>query len=409
MVRLTSPGNRPRSSVVWLVWPVAGLVAAGPVVRWVVFPGPPSDSLLETLALAGWALLPVPFALVAALIASRQPRNPIGWLLFMPALVTVLDLLFLLFVSVPGADPGSPPAGSAAVLFLIWAANYSWMGLIFPVFHLLLVFPTGELLSDRWRWLVRLEWLMIGFLLLTGALAEDFSLPDGTWTLSNPIGFIPGTFFGPLFSLAWSVGLLALVCGGGVGIVLRYRRAGAAERQQLKWLLLAVALFATTYVSVTLNSASGDALVPLLDLVFALSIWVIPISIGIAVLRYRLFEIDRLLSRTVTYLVVVGLLGLTYAGLVVAIRTLAPVEGDLRVALSTLVVALGFLPLLRRVQRGVDRRFFRSRYDAGVVVARVAEDLRASLDLAEVTARAKATVSDVFNPDAVSIWLSEDS
>jgi hypothetical protein len=135
----------------------------------------------------------------------------------------------------------------------------------------------------------------------------------------------------------------------------------------------------------------------------------VPTAITVAILRYRLFEVDRLASRTVTYGTVVALLALCYAGLVVALRALVPVEGDLPVALSTLVVALAFLPLVRRVQRVVDRRFFRSRYDAGVVVARVAEELRGSLDLAEVTDRTETVVTEVFAPETVSIWVATDS
>ncbi len=384
-----------------LVWLAAGLVVVGVIFQWIVDPAQPR-TVAEAMALGSWALLPLPFALVAAIIVSRQPRNVIGWLLFLPALITVLDPLFAMVI---GAGDGPPPEVGFLVLLTLWAASISWMGLIFPLFHLLLVFPTGRLLSDRWNWLVRLELSMIVFLLVTGALARE--LGHGSWTVPNPIGFIPEGFFGVVFNAIWTAGLLILAIAGVVGMAVRYRRAGAAERQQLKWLLSAVALFVATFSAVAMGPASGDALDPLVDLAFALSIWVIPVAIGIAVLRYRLFEIDRLVSRTVTYLVVMGLLALAYAGLVVGLRELFPVEGDLPVAVSTLVVALAFLPLVRRVQRVVDRRFFRSRYDAALVVARVAEELRGSLDLDEVTARAKTVVSEVFSPETLAIWVVE--
>jgi len=128
-----------------------------------------------------------------------------------------------------------------------------------------------------------------------------------------------------------------------------------------------------------------------------------------AVLRYRLYDIDRLVGRTISYAAVLVLLGGLYAGLVVALGSLLPIEGDLPVAVSTLVVASLFLPLVRRVQRVVDRRFFRSRYDAGVVVARVADELRGSLDLAEVTGRVGSVVDEVFAPETVGVWVAEAS
>jgi hypothetical protein len=384
----------------WVPWLGAALVFVGVVFQWSVASGEP-QSLPEALAFAGWALLPLPFVVVGALIVTRQPRNVIGWLLFLPPFTLAIDLL-------AGIALGAADASEEAdflVLVVSWAASLAWMGLIFPLFHLLLVFPTGRVLSSRWRWLVRLELAMIGFLVVTSAFAQE--LGEEPRTVPNPVGFLPASFFGPVFNVVWTAGLVTLAIAGAVAMVVRYRQARNAERQQLKWFLFAVAVFATTFSAVALGPASGESLDPLIDLAFALSIWVVPVSIGIAVLRYRLFDIDRLVSRTVTYVAVAGSLALTYAGLVVGIRALAPVEGDLPVALSTLVVAFAFLPLVRRVQRAVDRRFFRSRYDAAVVVARVADELRGSLDLQAVTNRAEVVVTEVFAPELVTVWLAD--
>ena len=392
--RSASPGRA--------IWLGAGLLLAGAILQWILNPGSPPASLAEALALASWSLLPVPFVVVGAVIVSRQPRNFIGWLLFLPPSAVLVDLVK---GRVIGDDVGSVPEVTVGVLVVVWLASISWMALIFPVLHLLLVFPTGRVLTGWWHWLVRLELGMIGFLLITSVFARE--LGEGAATVSNPIGFIPDTFFGEVFNLVWTAGLLTLALAGAAALVVRYRRGDPAERQQLKWLLFAVSLFATTFSALALSPTSGESLDPIFDLAFALSIWVIPVTIGIAVLRYRLFEIDRLLSRTVTYLVVVGAAGLTYAGLVVGFRELLPVEGDLPVALSTLVVALAFLPLARRVQQAVDRRFFRSRYDAGMVMARVAEELRGSIDLEQVVTRARTVVSEVLAPANVSIWVSD--
>jgi hypothetical protein len=174
-------------------------------------------------------------------------------------------------------------------------------------------------------------------------------------------------------------------------------------RRQFGWLAFSV------LVTVTFAVLSAVTELEILAVAGSISVLGIPLSIAIAVTKYRLYEIDRIVSRTVTYVAVVGLLVALYFGLVLVLRSFVPVgeSGPLPVALSTLAVAFAFFPLARRVQAFVDRRFFRSRYDAAAVVASFASELRSTIDPGEVVARAEAVVEETFQAESVSVWLAE--
>jgi len=264
------------------------------------------------------------------------------------------------------------------------------------------LFPDGRHPSPRWRWL---SWYLGVFVVVfTPVYAGNFL----GW--QSPDSF-PALFqISAVFEVTFSFVMVALI--GALGsLFVRFRHGSREVRAQLGWLLWAVATY-VVFLLVGFSQVAGefDRIDPLVaTAVDAIPYSLIPISMAIAIFRYRLYEIDRVVSRTVSYASVVAVLGATYLGLVVALRGLLPVEGDLPVAVSTLAVASLFLPLIRRVQRVVDRRFFRSRYDAGVVVARVADELRGSLDIAEVTGRVGSVVDEVFAPVTVGVWVSEAS
>jgi hypothetical protein len=240
------------------------------------------------------------------------------------------------------------------------------------------------------------SWALLGFLIRPGPLYDTglnnpLALPQlsGLAVVTNDSGF-------------FLVVLLAL--GALARLFVRARRSSGIERQQFRWLLFGGALFVVI-------SGAGQFLPEdsAGNFIWLLGGSSIPASVGVAVIRYRLYEIDRIVSKTFTYAVVVVALGALYAGLVVALRGLLPLEGDLPVAMSTLVVAWAFFPFVRRVQRVVDRRFFRSHYDAGEVVSRLAADLQGSLNLSDVTARAKAMVGEVLAPITVGVWVAEEA
>jgi hypothetical protein len=183
---------------------------------------------------------------------------------------------------------------------------------------------------------------------------------------------------------------------GIVWTMVRDMRTDPVKRRQYSWVLLAFFAFFVAASVPRLGNALGTAMVLLF-----------PASLMLAITRYKLYEIDRIVSRTITYVVVVGALVAVYFALVLGLRTLLPAESPLAVALSTLAVAFAFFPLARRVQSFVDRRFFRSRYDAATVVASFASELRGTIDEAAVVGRAEAVLDEVFAPEAVGVWLAE--
>lgn len=345
-----------------------------------------------------WGLVPFVFALNGALIVRRQPGNAVGWLLMVPGLALIEALL-----EVPQLAT-APATVDLGVVFQLWFADLSWMLMIFPVLHLLLVFPAGRLLSRSWRWLGALEVLMVSFLAGTSLFNATIGpLEDESWRVANPIGFVPASALeSAAFGVLWAAGLLTLTVAGVVAVVLRFRRAVGLERQQMKWLLFAVSCFGFVYVlAAAVEPLQGQALV---DLILVSSLLAIPLAIMIAVTRYRLYEIDRIISRTLSYALIVLLLAGGYFSLVTVIGTRVS-DQPLFVAGATLVAAALFNPLRRRIQRWVDRRFNRSRYDVERVIDLFAGSLRDQVDADDVVDGWIAVVSESMQPASVGVWV----
>ena len=338
------------------------------------------------------------FAFLAAVIATRVPGNGVAWLL----LTVGLSIPVTGFASL--AIPTEPPAEPTVLLGIaLLLVGGSWMAFVFPILLVLFLFPSGSFLTPRWRWAAWLVGVMIAVFCFIAFFSVEWS--SETWTVPNPNGFIPTTFFDGPFGLVWSGGLVALAIGGLISIVLRYRRSVLVARTQIKWFVVPAVAFAVFYA---LSAAiPGDAFVDttIFSIGFGVTFLSLPVAMTIAITRYRLYEIDRIVSRTVSYLVVVGALTAAYFGLVLLLRSFLPIEGPLPVALSTLAVAFAFFPLARRVQRFVDRRFFRSRYDAAAIVSEFASDLRQTIGTEAVVALTVAVVAGVFAPEAIDVWL----
>ncbi|HEX2404225.1 MAG TPA: hypothetical protein VHM29_05940, partial [Acidimicrobiia bacterium] len=217
--------------IVWVVAALA-LVATGFGIWHDVRNAVGDESLFFILDGVAWALIPAVFVLTGALIVSRQPRNVIGLLLMIPGLV-------MLAAGVTDIALGplvEPPASLSPGLWLrLWFDNWSWVLLIFPIFHLMLVFPTGRLLSARWRWVVGLEIAMVLVMMLGVAFVDvigPLNVPEEqAWSLPNPIGFIPESSFWPNFETFWTAGLLVMTVLSLLAMVLRFRVASSAERQ----------------------------------------------------------------------------------------------------------------------------------------------------------------------------------
>lgn len=400
LTRHNAAMNRVRIRAVWLL---TGLVTIGAGYQ-IVIALDEARGMAGVLSRVGWGLVPVAFAVTAAMIVGKQPRNPLGWLLLVPAMGNVLDLVVSRYFD----SWATPPLTVGPVAFAALAySNLSWLLLIFPVFHLLLVFPTGRLLSRRWRWVASVEVAMISVLIGLVLVIDRIGPIDGDWVVANPIGFVPAEASeGGLFLIFWASGLVFLTLAGVTSMVLRFRRADSVERHQIKWLLYASAVFGVIYI---VSGATGDNADAVDDLILPVALIGIPVAVAIAVLRYRLFEIDRVVSRTVGYALVVGVLGVVYAAGAIWLPSLVSGDSPVFVALATLVAATLFNPVRRRVLHAVDRRFYRARYDSEQVVDSFKDRLRDHTDLDRLAADWLAVVSETMQPAAVGVWVRHQS
>lgn len=330
------------------------------------------------------------------ILLIRVNWHPVGWLLMVIALTQAV-----LFTSSWGGRMVTPAFG-IDVEWWHWIDHITTYSLFWPAFvALFAIFPDGlgqlspsHRRYSRWLLIACVPWMILPF------LSDQVRVLMGGPLVPNPTGLA----LVPISVIEYGVvGVLALTLMSAAGLVIRSRKGSPTVRLQHRWLLVATGLMiAWLPVALVASNITGDDRwwAPILA-----SYVGIPIAIGIAITRYRLYEIDRIISRTLSYGAVLVILGATYFGLVLIIRRLFPVEGELSVAISTLVVAFAFLPLVRRTQRVVDRRFFRSRYDAAVVVAQLATELRGSLDMARLVERAVSVIQETFEPEEAGIWI----
>ena len=385
---------------VWLL--AAAAMAIDAWVTWTLLadPGGPNANPGEF----GWTLVLWVFAFSGALIVSRKPGNVIGWLLLLPGIASPLSSLATVWLT---GFEAAPPTITLPIWLALWFTGISWVLLIFPVLHLMLTFPTGRLLTRRWRWVAWLEGTMLGAFLALAALTEtlEFFIGDDLiWSVPNPIGILPPTFWDTVFGPVWGALLALLTVSCVAAVVQRFRKSLRVERQQMKWLLLAVGFFGVVFaIQAILNSQDGPSGVA--DALFGISLASIPIAIAVAVLRYRLYDIDRLVSRTVSYAVVVGLLAAVFFGIIALLTSLLDTQSDVTIAASTLSVFALFNPLRKRVQNGVDRRFNRSRYDSGRVMDGFAASLKDRVDSDEVVSGWVGVVNQTMEPSSIGVWL----
>jgi len=363
------------------------------------------QTAFDMVELFGWGLtIPILFAVPAAVIISRQPGNMVGWLMMLPVL-TIANPLPVILLPLT-----APPAVLTPGLWLLfWLSGWSWIPVIFPVFLIPLHFPTGRPPSPRWRWV---NWLAVGmwlFFIIVVSFAENIGPLNADWTLPNPIGLLSDQVLVVVFGVVWGLGLATLAIAGVASLFVRYRRADYVEREQIKWLLYATGLFASYYTLSFLGLSDDSRSSALFDLLFVLGLGGIPVSIAIAILRYRLYDIDIIIRRTLTYALLTGILALVYFGSVVLLQTLVQQATDeqspLVIVLSTLLIAALFTPVRRRVQRFIDRRFYRSRYDAQQVLARFAQRARDEVELERLSAELVGVVAETMQPEAATLWL----
>ena len=342
------------------------------------------------------------FAIVGVLVAARQPRNPIGWLLCLIGSCAGVGLLAYEYADI-ALFIGDLAEGDVAALLLSVG--------ILPTFSLLglalLLFPDGRLPSRRWRpaaaaAIVGSATMLVGYALRPGPLDEPFE------SVANPFGTGSFELMSALVGLGW---LLSAVSVGlaGVAMVRRLRIATGVRRQQLKWIALAASVAGVLFV---LNFLSWVVAMPLggglWNLIFGLTFAGFPVAAGIASLRYRLYDIDVVINRALVYTTLTSTLAGTYlAGILLLQLVLSGVTADngLAIAGSTLAVAALFQPLRARIQAAVDRRFYRRKYDAARTLAAFGTRLRDEVDLDTLAAELLTVIDDTMQPAHVSLWL----
>lgn len=381
--------------------------AVGATVLRIVDPVPllPGTFGFSGAALVGFELLGVTFASVGALLVVRRPGNAVGW-----CMVLIGDGYALggFSAAITCSAVADGPAGAATARLAAWfTVLFTTIGGV--VFALGFIFPTGRGHTPTWDRLVRVgavTWpimFAILFLIRPGPL---HLFP----TLDNPFGFGPDLrpIFGPQVSEVIAVAAAAFVPFLGLSLTSRYRMADVIGRQQLKWFVLAL-LFAITGVAVAGVGAVVSEQPPEAGLVmFGFTGALVPVAIGIAILRHGLYDIDRLISRSLGYALVTGVLAAVFAvtaiGLSAVLGSLAQGE-SLAVAASTLLVLGLFGPLRRRAQAAIDRRFDRARYDASLTVQALTARLRDDVDIDRVQSDVLGVVDQTFHPTNAAMWL----
>jgi hypothetical protein len=355
----------------------------------------PDQSLLSSLADAPITLA---YVVVGVVLTLKRPANLVGWALLLAGAGGLLGGVGEAYgeLAVLARPEAGLPAGAAAAAI----GPGSWTPLIAGVFLLLVTFPSGTIGPGRKRrWVVSvLAAFAAVWVLLT--LSPDLEAPLDN--VENPLA-VPGSKALVSLAIPFIAGGLLSVVAAGVDLVRRFRRSRGIERQQFTWLAASGGLLV-----VTLPFAAAFNYARVTGLVFTLELIALPISVGIAVLRYRLYEIDVIIRRTLVYGALTAVLAGTYAGVVLGLQAVfSSFAGgsNLAVAVSTLIVATLFLPARRRTQSLVDRRFYRRRYDARQTLEAFGVRLREEVELETLRGDLLGVVGETMEPAHVSVWL----
>jgi hypothetical protein len=401
-VTLTVEVVRPRwwpAGLAWALWALAMLsIAAALWLDHLLGQAGRADLARVNASELSWLLALVSAATVGAVLASRRPRHPVGWLLL--GLGGSIGLAgfaesYVLYGQL--ARSGALPAAR-------WLAIYSpavTLAGVACVGFVVLLTPTGSLPSSRWRWWARVA-AAAPVVYLVAITLKSEAVDPAYRSVTNPLGLqalqLPITITHIVAS-----GIIVVAVVGALSLVVRFRRARGVERQQLRWVALA-AVLASLAILVAL---AGMALrnTALLPWAFGISFAVLPPAIGAAILRYGLYDLDRIISRTLAYGLLTVLLAGCYAAVVMGLGQLLGRDSSLVVAAATLGVAVVFQPARRRIQAVVDRRFNRRRYDAAHTIEAFSARLREQVDLATLSGDLLAVVEQTMQPTTVSLWL----
>jgi hypothetical protein len=353
----------------------------------------------ENIALA------VIFGSAGLVIARRQPRNPIGWLMLAGPGLELLSVDGTLYAALTYRPGYHLPFGVVGILLdSSWFVGNGALALV------ILLFPDGALPSPRWRWVlwpylaITACYTAITYINVISTPGHDARIDSSGTLTPDPAGWFATVtkLSGAVFAAFW----LSFVAAQ----VLSWRHSSGERRQQLKWLMSGAAALAVSQaidqLSIVIDPNPSASVNTMLDLITGLGLAALPVSIGVAILRYRLYEIDRIISRTLAYAVLTGLLVSVYAGLVLLATHVLGASSPVAVAGATLAAAALFSPLRWRVQRVVDRRFNRAQYDADQTIAAFAARLQDAVDLNAVRDDLASVVDKTLEPAHVSVWMS---
>jgi hypothetical protein len=388
------------SALAWFLCAVSVVLAAAAVVLAGANSGTGDQSLLEDFPVG--AIIAFSFPVVGALIASRRPDNPVGWIFCVIGISQALvDFAYEYATYALVTEPGSLPGGG----LMSWVQTWAWVpGYAFMITFLLLVFPTGRLPSPRWRPVAWISGLAIVIMIMPALAFWQYRgarLLGDIFEIESSLGFL-----GQMFAVGFP---LLLVCGAAsvVSLIVRFRRSTGDERQQLKWFTYAAATLAV--FAIVVEGILGERTdLGILRTVFAfILIPAVPIATGIAILKYRLYDIDRIINKTLVFGLLSAILLAGYAGGILLLQSILPVPKDsqITVAASTLAMAALFGPLRARIQEIVDRRFYRARYDATHAVEDFGSRLRSETDLNSLASDLIGVVSRTVQPAHASLWL----
>jgi hypothetical protein len=378
---MASPARRGARGLAWTLLGLTGVLLAASVVVGL-------SGGEDWTRVVGFIPLVIALALVGILVAART-GNHLGWLFLAAATVSAVSVAADVYAArAPAGElPGAAWAG--------WTLT-AVLGIEAPLLFLIpLLFPDGRPPSPRWRPMVWVA-ILAGLVDSVSSAISDVNFSNNFPRLRDPVRIVAP--LGAAWNLATSVGLLVFLAGA-VSMIVRFRRSGQEQRLQLKWFMYASAMSAVVIFAVSQRSNNP---LPAFEIVFPL----IPAAVGIAILKYRLYDIDRIISRTLAYAIVTGLLVGMYAGLVLLATQVLGLHTPAAVAAATLAAAALFNPLRRRVQRALDRRFNRVRYDADQTVTAFAAGLRDAVDLDTVRADLLAVVNRAVEPAHISVWIA---
>jgi hypothetical protein len=409
--RRSEVGGMSRRTATWLAWSLCALSLALTALSLLLLALNRSDP--NTHIYEYWqvdTLVPVSFSIIGAIIASRLPANPLGWLFCAAACLAAVDHFsaeYALYALL--AQPTSLPAGEA----LAWLASWAWILYAGCIALSLLLFPNGRPPSRRWKWLA---WLSV-ILTIAGAVWVAFSpgVIGNLGSIRNPLG-IEGLPSG--FKPVQTIMLALLFVAALSTLVVRLRRARGIERQQIKWPAFTVVVVAgSSFLSDTaISEAIGLRWLEWAGyVIFIPALIGFPISIGIAIVRYRLYDIDILINRTLVYGALSATLALIYFGGVATTQAIFRAltgqqeQPQLAIVISTLLIAALFNPLRRRIQRFIDRRFYRRKYDARKTLEAFSAKLRDETDLDALSDDLVGVVKETMQPSRISLWQRPDT